>query len=738
MGVTLADLDRWDAGSVQAVADVADQRANANRAVGHDVVGIMTRLQWQGYSAVEARAAAERISSELLIHADECEQAGHIVRNAASDVASIKANWAALQRTADRWGIVIDTADGSLSWYEPEDPEDKAEMERRVNIVQAEIQDLLRRADSTDERLSSAVEGAISDMADALGTDHIESQEDARKTVEDALAGNHDAADQVKSVLDSIRPEQVSGAEPLTPLQAQVLSQMQAQQHGMSLSELTAAENRLGDDGTIIGDSWQLMSNPDVLFPKTELSPGALDNPENISAGSFGQLPTSVQAVLSSKGMSQFGEMSQLTNIVKDGSGNLRHGTELDRGMLNKATEMMSAETFHGTPMGGRGPATIANDGMPLALDVLATAGQDHQAVHGIVNDPNYAERFMRGSLTNEWGDDGKAVSDMFSWTGDPSHGPDAKLAAETASAYGGWVGRLEDELMTMEGNQTLGQVNPEAVQGLAYGLAPYIPDIADMSQGTHDGFNTVDADGDIENGSMPIAKGIFSVLSTDSEASDYFNGAAAREIAQSQLDYANGFKDGLPASENNRNLFDSMTVQGLMDSGIHSATNTSDMNDAAKNEAAYNAKKSAVEFGFAGLDAAGVPGMDLASKGLTEAIIGEAPKASWGDNPDLPNLALSDANRQVLNALADAGVTIDGLPDRFLAPVDPDNPDGPRRVLSFEEYNADVRDRLPISEYNDAVKAAITSTMGADIVRDINSEMTTRYDGVTDDVDPQ
>lgn len=723
------------------MSDAASARAGETRTVASDINGIMAQLHWQGESYESAMVKAKAISNELMMHADECDQAARAVGDAASEVESIKSEWGRLQRMADHWGIVIDIADGSLSWYIPGDPEDAAEMERRADVVEREIKDLLRRADATDARLSTAVDDAISDMADALGTDHIEDSADARKTVEEALAGNQDSAAQVQSVLDSIRPEQLAGDQPLTPLQSSVLSQLQAQQHGMSVPELTAAEQRLGDSKGIIADSWQLMSNPDVHFAKTELTPGALDNPENITGGGFGQLPTSVQGVLTSKGMSQLGEMTQVTNIVKDGNGTLRQGTELNRNMLNKATEMMSAETFHGTSVGGRGPATIVNDGMPVALDVLATAGQDRLAVHDIVNDSNYAERFMRGSLTNEWSDDGQAVSDMFSWTGDAVNSPDATLAAETASAYGGWVGKLEDELMNMPGNQTLGQVNPEAVQGLAHGLAPYIPDIADLSEGTHGGFDLPDGDGASDDGTLPIAKGIFSVLSTDAEASDYFNGAAAREIAQSQLDYANDFKEGIDPTANNRRLADSMTLQGLVDSGTYNAAATSESNADAREAAAYQAKKSAFEFGLAGADAAGLPGTDLISKTFTEALIGDPPTAGSAANNNLPNLDIGSAENQVLNALSQSGVEIQGVPDGLWAPPDPENPDAPRRIRTFEEYTAfrDVNqiERISSSTYDDMIKTAIVGTMGEPVVTGIDLQMTNRYNAVTENTDP-
>ena len=77
---------------------------------------------------------------------------------------------------------------------------------------------------------------------------------------------------------------------------------MQAQQNGMSIEELHTAEQRLGDHKDIIGDSWQLMSNDDVIFPKTDTVEGALDDPNYRVKGGFDQLPQSVQETLRNAG----------------------------------------------------------------------------------------------------------------------------------------------------------------------------------------------------------------------------------------------------------------------------------------------------------------------------------------------------------------------------------------------------------------------------------------------------
>lgn len=94
---------------------------------------------------------------------------------------------ARIQHMADRWGITIDSASGMLHPPHSTDPDEQAEIEHHMSIVHDAIVDLLRKADSTDQNLATAVNGAISDMADALGTDSITSPEDARKTVEEGF-----------------------------------------------------------------------------------------------------------------------------------------------------------------------------------------------------------------------------------------------------------------------------------------------------------------------------------------------------------------------------------------------------------------------------------------------------------------------------------------------------------------------------------------------------------------------
>src|SRR5262249_41081912 len=80
-----------------------------------------------------------------------------------------------------------------------------------------------------------------------------ETPEQAEKDVHGALSGNQAAASRVNAVLDLITADQRAGKVPSTAEQASVLSQLQAQEHGMSIDALKAAEQRLSDQRDMIG-----------------------------------------------------------------------------------------------------------------------------------------------------------------------------------------------------------------------------------------------------------------------------------------------------------------------------------------------------------------------------------------------------------------------------------------------------------------------------------------------------
>src|SRR5262249_29780074 len=146
---------------------------------------------------------------------------------------------------------------------------------------------------------------------------------------------------------------------PLTPEQGSYLSQLQAQQHGLSVDQLKQAEERLGAEGRMIGNSWQLMSNPKVQFPKTELKPGALDDPSAVLSGSKTLLPDSVQHALSRDGLNSVAakfdplgvrtdnalDVSTIADVARHGNPALQQGTGLDDALLDWSRDTLHDQT---------------------------------------------------------------------------------------------------------------------------------------------------------------------------------------------------------------------------------------------------------------------------------------------------------------------------------------------------------------------------------------------------------
>ena len=101
-----------------------------------------------------------KIRADLIQHADACDAVGRAASTAEAQVRAIKTDWTKVQRMADTWGLTIHVDTGELSYIDPGTPEKRAEMERRADIVEAEIRSLITRANAADADLASAIRGA--------------------------------------------------------------------------------------------------------------------------------------------------------------------------------------------------------------------------------------------------------------------------------------------------------------------------------------------------------------------------------------------------------------------------------------------------------------------------------------------------------------------------------------------------------------------------------------------------
>ncbi|WP_241474097.1 EspA/EspE family type VII secretion system effector [Mycolicibacterium neoaurum] len=481
-------------------------------------------------------------------------------------------------------------------------------------------------------------------------------EEDVRKT----LSGEDPAAAQrVHDVLNGIVPGQELTAE-----QDAYLTEMQLQQSDMSIEELQTVQERLGADNGTLGDSWQLMSNDDVAF-------GPADDVGGQSKGSFDRLPDSVQRSLSHNNLIGYPDaeverqrVGAIADIVRSGDQKFQSGTELDRAMIRLSDRLMD-----------EGPANNET-----VRDLFTSAGRDHQVVtdHLVGHQPyldsapgtvpyDYnSDDFMMDIAKADWSDDGRDAATLFSWTNEASADPaTSDIASAAAERYAQFLGNNKDALLDIPNSylqtDTLGQVNPALVQGMAHGLTPYMADIASVSGGEVDNFEPLEADQ-----TRPLAKGIFAVLGTDVDAYREFNTAANELAIQKSYEWATDVKNGADVSAYDARMNGAATLKGLIDHGTAEGLRTIGLDT---NEMT-DLKKSVYNQAVSALSAAGGPygpAISLFGSSIEDSFFGNGSDISGQVKP----MFSDESARFAANALIAAGVTPPGYEDYMVADTD-------------------------------------------------------------------
>jgi hypothetical protein len=475
-------------------------------------------------------------------------------------------------------------------------------------------------------------------------------EEQARRDVEEALRdGDGESAKRIDDVLTTIEPGQS-----LSPLQDAYLTEMQAQQKGMSVGELADAETRLGQNQKIMADSWQLMSNDDVYFSGADGKPGSAE-----------QLPDSVQETLQQADVlsgNRGGDMklvnaddlNKISEIVKHGDPAFQTGTELDREMMRAGDRVMDKY------FPGQIPTA---DQTAVAQNIFESAGRDHQIVHDhmLGTHGDNGDDFLHDINTIDWPDDGKAAGSLVSWTNESALGTEKDIASATAEKYAQYIGTHKDDLMGMTNGPTLGEHNPELVKGYAHGLTPYMADIASLPGGNSDDkFGSLDEG----NAERPVAKGLFSVLATQEQAYAEFNGAADQLALDRAHQYAEDVKNGVDVRGDDSRILQGAVLKGLVDSGSAEAAHALQLSNAE----AAEWRKQAYSMGVTGLSGlagpVGGPMISAFGTAMESSFIGQPPDTTRATIPDMPG---EESARFVLNALLADGVNVPGVDPRYM-----------------------------------------------------------------------
>jgi hypothetical protein len=564
------------------------------------------------------------------------------------------------------------------------------------------------------------------DVSFAVGDEREKRDSEIKDLVRRSLEGDKDAAGQIDDILDGIDPNQLQphtdpnnpGATlppvALEPDQAEVISQMQTQMSDKSLDELVKLKNDLGEHGDIIGDSMQVMSDPDVKFPlavddqfKDQVPPGI--DTEAIPGGK-GMLPQSVQDAIGRNpvdyeytGADQTvfpptyttGEdLRKISELIKAGDAEFQQGSQLDSTMMDRGVDIL-----HAAEKDNQDRFLNSNEGDSIVQDIFNSAGRDQIVSHDLITEPNSS--FLDDVARHEWTDDGASVRTLTHWVHDgaTSADPDVAVrAGETANALSDYLSANGNDLLKLEHPNgwglyediTIGQMNPDLVQGWGNALDPYQK--AMLGDGTLPGFDPVEG---APNSKFDPLRNIFAVMDSDPTAAKAWNETAFRHV----LDYQ--------SNPDYNKLANAGALLGVIDSAAVQEMESRGANNLANQTAIYDMKKAALGAALgwpAGQLPLGGTIADLTMKGM----IGEAPTLESVQS-NAPTTNLADATNQTNFYLAENLVRDDPNLGEMQQYV---NPDGslkkPEEIPTTElrDYYLDMQEYVENRGFDNAMNA--------------------------------
>ena len=466
---------------------------------------------------------------------------------------------------------------------------------------------------------------------------------------------------------------------------------MQSQQKLRTVEQLDEAAKKGASD--IMADSWQLMSNPNLEFPKTESRDGALEDPSNVVRGGFDQLPDSVRSTLESPGIQQHENLQKIADITNTGNDHFQKNTDFDRGMMHKVADMMESPEWRAGDPAFDNPLDLPMPWEPdevpphadlerAATTAMEAVSRDHQVVHDAITgdvEPGSeirdqfkvnSENFMYNLTHEEWDDNGAAAGSLFDWTKDAATGPEQGIAAATASAYADYIGENSNDLMHLNGSNvigldgvhTLGDVNPHLTYAVAEGLTPYINNIAGLSGGL-EGFEPLDDYQLFRDGLMPDTKGLFAVLNSEQTTAELWNS----EVYKQALLHETAFAQSPSNFGADSHLTASSTLRGLVDAGAVGAFDAFATNQNQINASLYEWKQFGYDAALGTLTATGgsLPGVgpiageaiDRVGGALQDEILGTTNPID-PQNP-ISNMTAEAASDRILTTAAVVGTDL-------------------------------------------------------------------------------
>ncbi|PXW31039.1 UNVERIFIED_CONTAM: hypothetical protein DES50_106171 [Williamsia faeni] len=726
-----------------AVRELQDTLSREAPNAGNPVLNL-TSTQWQGLSRTASDERAESITRWLRNAADISGDLATTLEDSDADIRGAMDALGNGREAAALQGYLLSTGDSNynVSFSEDNAPEGNEYDAQTAREWQGYLLGLGQAADTAVTNANTAIGAALDNLTGVAPASIAQNS----ATIDPTRA----AAD-AEAILDgTATPEQRARFIQATRLTPEQLAKLEAGErieippNQLEYIRLATGMIDVGNGQVSgIGAFEKFGTRPGEEPLRSSLANGLqiLSN-EKVHAGDtqggYGALPQSIKDVIVAGGSPLGASLTDsqrvtlqragvLGNLLNTGDPRYQAGTEIDRGLGELALNYTDFQATHEQQLYGSG--LNPNDFGSLQ-DVLETVGQDKQWVHAAFTGSGGAD-VIHDLMTVQFTDDGKAAGEFwrisedsarFTDWGTPSDARTADQRADFATSERSgeildamlrYAGSPEgySSLMDIPGvadNQSVGQLNPEALRILAETLKPYAAELGDQQDSSLVGFNDADPgmgdsyrnllhqrENDFEGGSR-----IFALLGTDEVAAKNFYGAVYDQIAEESVAYAKNPDDGDAADR----LALMAHLRGLSDEGLLYAAQDAAGDDYEAAQKAYEMKSNILDdfVSISDLVTDKAPGssilLDLVENDLRNSLLGPSPDSKDFDAENYKaHLGQSGATGDAVNDLRAAIVTATDGDIRSVI-----DPDWVKHHEGWFNSDGTLRTRQEIVDYQD------------------------------------
>lgn len=584
---------------------------------GSDTMDGLTKIStWEGESGEAARRGND-INGKNLKHSAmdnlKIAASGKRLITEAQDIADrIRALVADAVNTEPAMDIDLRANTVTAPNTEYMDDEAKSKVAAKVQRLQGEIANVLTALELVDADLAQVIKGGTGQSG--IDTASI-GERDAKALMTGTLTAEQAAR---MDKVFAFSPEEMSaykqGKLTIPAADMAYADSVMRSLDGQNPAQIKTLLDKAGLDSGKFTDAMNVVSDPKVTATGTNTALKRGDYGYIPAKGSFDNLPSGVRDTLTKldgknsapafdAGVRQ--DFKDLSSIMDKGNPAMMQGSELDSRMLDQTAKMMDAskDWQHNFTDVAAHPETRA-DIVNTAQDMLRAGGRDQVAFHDLITGadgktPN--EGFIKDFLTQGWTDQGAAARSVLHELAGSAvpEGSDAgsqavaQRAGETVHTIDQWAGNAKNsgELLNIKDifgqntNQSIGQLSPELVRGLAEANAPYASAMVGNDLHNTQGFGPLDNPATSAN--MPTTTNLFSVLNTDAEAAKIINGHAYADAMQLQQNFANNAAAHQPTAD----LQSVGSLRGIIDGGANLAAEHNGLNADQAAKQLYEAK---------------------------------------------------------------------------------------------------------------------------------------------------